>query len=1045
MVALFSQLSTETQATPPAAKIFPGPVNSVGGFWPRVVAEFEASAVSEALALANIEILRGQALLQELTQYAVAGLGGHSQQYVTAEVQRILKKYEAVADGGAWLCYGQTLTGEQGDVPIIKPFNPRVVTEGRGFRIREKVLKYENPLKAPAPPVLPVVPGDYVKRIKERWGVNLRNDVPFWRAIQENPTVPVAITEGLKKALSLIEQGIPAICLRGVTMWKNPGTDEIASELRAFAQKGRKILLFFDQDEKPKSRKQVFQQTVKLGGEFQRLGCDFRCVVWDSELGKGIDDVLWGLLKNERWNWLSGLVQNPPTLSQFKRKESSAISLSQIAQNQNLSLYSIERETCGQYLPKLPELSAGTIHALSAPTGSGKSTRIGQDWVKPWKERSQHFVIVLSPLNSLGQQAAKQWGIPHIHSFSLDKVSQEGLDRTMRADGGIVLCPDSLLRLPDWIWGQKILLVLDEANQVIDHIIRGQTLGNRWAAINEVFAKLIINSLAIIAAEANLSPQTLEFLRTISKKDLRLFRHTNGDKTPWPVFFYQGHSSHISGFFADLLERLKRGEKILFLSSSKFAGKRLEVLVQETYPNLKIERIDSDTNDGVRFSEFFEDPDRWIETNQPDLLICSPTAKTGLSIQGGVPVSQAYFKSVWGYFPCGTGDVHYQMLSRFRPPVHRFIYCAEKILPEGDENFSSETIKKNLKQDVLGLAQAFGMQDLLKASEPTIEKIQEAIFHFYSQYLENSAVKKFAGADYLVSLLLRDGHQISYIPLQNNPDTKKALADAKQTVLYQEAQDLANATITKEMNVEWANKILLSQSSYQVRCQAKKFLLRNEFPGINFDDVDFCLEAVVKNYSSLIQGVRLRAYAEDLPSTQNLDAERLYEVLKKPLKAIHKTPKNLISSKLIAETGVLNLIGKTYSESTPEVLKIKEKALQYQQLIWRYLRLNVQPDQHPVHVVNKLLRRVGIEPKYVARPGHKKRERIYEAIPNEVHSQLLEALKRKLANRPPFSFGGDHRENGGRFVSTDYPLVSSNGTSAVQNPNPPPPEKPPAP
>ena len=385
------------------------------------------------------------------------------------------------------------------------------------------------------------------------------------------------------------------------------------------------------------------------------------------------------------------------------------------------------------------------------------------------------------------------------------------------------------------------------------------------------------------------------------------------------------------------------------------------------------------------------------------------------------------------------------MISRFRPSVPRFIYCVEQIFSEGDEDFSSETIKKNLKQDILALAQALGMQGLLKNSDQTIELIQEAIFSFYCQSLANSAAQKRAGADYLVSLLSQDGHQISYIPLQINPDTKKALADAKETVLDQEAQDLANAQITKDMNVEWANKILLSQSSYRVRCQARKVLLRSEFPGINFDDVDFCRLAVIEDYGALLQGVRLRAYAEDLPSTQNLDTERLYEVLRKPLKAIHKTPKNLISSRLIAEIGVLSLIGKTYSGTTPEVLEIKKKALQYQQLIWRYLRLNVQPDQPPVHIANKLLRRVGIEPKCVSRPGHQKRERMYEAVPSEVHRQLLEALKRKLAGRPPFSFWGDHRERGGRFVSTDYPLVSSNGTSAVQNPNPPPLEKPPAP
>ena len=61
------------------------------------------------------------------------------------------------------------------------------------------------------------------------------------------------------------------------------------------------------------------------------------------------------------------------------------------------------------------------------------------------------------------------------------------------------------------------------------------------------------------------------------------------------------------------------------------------------------------------------------------------------------------------------------MISRFHPSVPRFIYCVEQIFSEGDEDFSSETIKKNLKQDILALAQALGMQGLLKNSDQTIE------------------------------------------------------------------------------------------------------------------------------------------------------------------------------------------------------------------------------------------------------------------------------------------------------------------------------------
>lgn len=57
-----------------------------------VLREFRASAIPDDLTLANIEILSGTALLEELTGPALSQLGGHSQQYCTQAVKKILAK-----------------------------------------------------------------------------------------------------------------------------------------------------------------------------------------------------------------------------------------------------------------------------------------------------------------------------------------------------------------------------------------------------------------------------------------------------------------------------------------------------------------------------------------------------------------------------------------------------------------------------------------------------------------------------------------------------------------------------------------------------------------------------------------------------------------------------------------------------------------------------------------------------------------------------------------------------------------------------------------
>ncbi len=270
--------------------------------------------------------------------------------------------------------------GEKGSIPVIKPFCPRTVTQGIGITQKQKVIKYETPVGAKGTPILPVVPEEYVQAIEGRWGVSIPRDIPLWQAVLQDAAIPIAIAEGVKKALALIAQGIPAITIRGVTMWRLKGTDSLSDELETFAQKGRRIFLFFDQDSAPKTRRNVFKQAVKLGQAFTRHGCDFRAVTWEPSLGKGIDDVLFTIAPEHRWEWLGTLLDNTRNIRQLNREQAVETALTRLESSQKLT-YPVERHTEGAYLPELPALLSHSIHGLCAPMNSGKTYRIGQDWV----------------------------------------------------------------------------------------------------------------------------------------------------------------------------------------------------------------------------------------------------------------------------------------------------------------------------------------------------------------------------------------------------------------------------------------------------------------------------------------------------------------------------------------------------------------------------------------------------------------------------------------------------------------------------------------
>jgi len=122
------------------------------------------------------------------------------------------------------------------------------------------------------------------------------------------------------------------------------------------------------------------------------------------------------------------------------------------------------------------------------------------------------------------------------------------------------------------------------------------------------------------------------------------------------------------------------------------------------------------------------------------------------------------------------------------------------------------------------------------------------------------------------------------------------------------------------------------------------------------------------------------------------------------------------------------------------VQEIKALALQHRRLIERYLHLHIKPEQTGVHIVNKLLRRLGLEPKAIARPGTTERERVYQVVSSELRTALLSAYRSRLSSlRPPFSSNNVEVDlNRGRGVSTELPHPGGGTENAVQQPNPPP-------
>lgn len=973
--------------------------------------EFRQSAIPDRLTEANVAWVEGQSAVQLLAEHAVAASQKVSS-FVGVQAQRILDKYAFAADGG-WVAYGCKVDGSPNTVGYFKPQNPRQSAEFRGFGEppKPKAIKYETPQGQEALPLMPWVDEQTAQEIYSRYSVTPREGETFW-AVVYRCNLPLAVTEGLKKALCLIGQGMPALALRGICNWHPKGKTALHPALDQFATAGRKIYIVFDQDEKLSTQKAVRTQILKLGAALERGKANVSICIWDRAQGKGIDDAIFALgIQAE--TWLKNIFEQAFTLADYKRNAWIAMALGMIAQHNTLT-YPIERSTEGEYLPKLPPIQPGKIHVLSASMNSGKTTRIGAGWVK-WAISSGWNCAVLTPINNLGKQAAHDWGLPHIHSYGLKPDEQNALWADVSYSHGVVLCPDSLHRLPDWFWNRPTLLILDEANQVIDHLCQGDTLGNRYSLILEKFtaaARHAIETGAIALSEDGLPDRTVNFVKAVSgAKEVRVFKHQK-QGIPWDCKVFSGQAS---SYRARFLEAAKQQHnRVMFVTSSQAEAARLERALRKLCPTKKVIRIDSETNQQGQFTIFFEQPDPWLQEHQPDILILSPSAKSGVSIEGGVSPQQAYFSSVWGYFPALATDTHWQLLGRYRPSVPRFIFVPDFILSSGDESLlTPRAIKRRLALNSKALAGVYGIESLLDKSN--FSELQATIENAVLDYLAISTavsgcLKSIANAA-LVNRLEQVGYSYEKDCLKKDADFVNLWREVKHELWREQAGKIASGKIEPEHTRDWAlEKIDGLEVSSEVRILAQKVLWREEFPGVSFDDLEECYQALCYDNGAMRRGVLLQAKAENLDAAKESDRKAVEAALKGDIRAFHRLPKGYAQARLIAKSGVLELLdGQPYSNADRRCQQVKQFALRFKSEISYWLRLQVSEEQTAVQICHRLLKKLGLERHkedrpgaihLVDRPGNRGQntERFSVDLSfNSVRARILEAARRKLS------------------------------------------------
>ncbi len=484
----------------------------------------------------------------------------------------------------------------------------------------------------------------------------------FWQWVELLvPQLSLVITEGGKKAESLLTQGYVAIALYGVNGGYRANRKiggeliplekpDLIEDLKRFCVPGRSIILAFDQDSKPDTREKVAQALAKFGGLLTTAGCEVSMAEWVAQ-GKGIDDLLVTCGAAAVEEAIAGAI--PYTEWAIQRR------LGQRVKRKPDIL--IDNREFSEITSSLPRQGTVVFHGAK---GSGKSTAItdivnGTQWLS------------ITSLQSLARDQAEGWGGAFINEG--DIFDGQFLKDGLPVNGGAVCIP-SLFKVRS---ARPKVLILDELTSSLRFILLSK-LANRGGirpVLLDELERRIKEAELVLVADADLTEEALRWVETVRQERAFLVRSTR-KPLQWQSNFLPSKSEAIARFVKTVKE-LPEGKIAYFNSDSKRLVNSLNALLKrEGIPTLCITQ---ETSGGEVESAFLSSKGGELPSLAAigvRVILSSPSVTQGFSIQNNTHL----IDSVWGIYLGGsiTAQEIAQSLDRVRSDATRYLWVSKK-------------------------------------------------------------------------------------------------------------------------------------------------------------------------------------------------------------------------------------------------------------------------------------------------------------------------------------------------------------------------------
>jgi len=285
------------------------------------------------------------------------------------------------------------------------------------------------------------------------------------------------------------------------------------------------------------------------------------------------------------------------------------------------------------------------VMLIKSPKGTGKTEFLKSVAEKCGKENRK--TLLLGHRVFLLKNIAERTGLDYYRDIEGDLTD------------GIAVCMNSLTRLNPKTDIPYDTVIIDESEQVLMHLA-SKTLSKDRAEVFNNLIWVIKRAQRIICLDADLTSeltlQIIKEIRTVEKmvkqQNIGIINEYQFEQRRTTMYESQHH------LLSDAIKAVEAGQNIYIATNSKNQANVIGTIFDTIDVSNLV--VTADTNDTPDCLAFIENPS--VECQQYRVVIASPTAQTGISIDGG------HFNAVYGFFGHGIGtyqDVD-QALSRVR-------------------------------------------------------------------------------------------------------------------------------------------------------------------------------------------------------------------------------------------------------------------------------------------------------------------------------------------------------------------------------------------